>query len=258
VDLTAITPLILTYNEEANIGRTLRRLAWAERIVVIDSGSTDATRDILDRPSRVDVFEREFDHFANQCNYGLEQIDTEWTLSLDADYLVSEAFVQEMRTLPAEADGYAAPFTYCVFGKPLRGTLYPPRTVLYRTAGASYTRDGHAHRVEIDGTTKTLDAPIYHDDRKPLSAWLGAQERYTEAEIAKYAEQSAAELPLTDRLRTMTLAPPLVFLYCLLGKGLILDGKAGWYYTLQRTYAEVLLALQLLDDDLRGDADAPA
>jgi len=255
MDLTAVTPLLLAYNEETNIGRTLGRLTWAERIVVIDSYSTDATLEITAEYPQVEVFQREFDHFANQCNYGLQQVETPWVLSLDADYVVSEAFVEELRNLPSapSVDGYTASFVYCVFGRPLRGTLYPPRTVLYRRAEASYRRDGHAHRVEIDGMTERLNAPIYHDDRKPLKRWLSAQERYVRAEIEKHRSTSHSELSWADWVRRSNWAPLLMFFYCLLGKGLLLDGKAGWYYTLQRTYAELLLALKRLDQDLRSD-----
>ena len=251
-----MTPLILTYNEEANIDRTLGRLPWAERVVVVDSYSTDATIDIATSYDNVDLVQREFDDHTSQWNYGLEQVDTEWVLSLDADYQVPPAFVEEVQSLdPAErVSGYRASFTYCVHGRPLRGTLYPPRTVLYRREKAKYHRDGHGHRVRVDGTVGELDAPIYHDDCKSLERWLDNQRGYARLEAEKLAE--ADDVGLTDRLRALTLAPPLVFLYCLFVQGLILDGKAGWYYTLQRTYAEVLLALRLLDDELRQEADA--
>ena len=57
MNLNNITPLILTYNEELNIGRTLSKLGWAKRIVVIDSFSTDRTIDILKAHQRVDIFQ---------------------------------------------------------------------------------------------------------------------------------------------------------------------------------------------------------
>ena len=223
--------------------------------MVIDSYSTDATLEIIAKHPQVEVFQREFDHFANQCNYGLQQVETPWVLSLDADYMVSGALVDEICCLPPEpaVDGYSVSFVYCVFGEPLRGTLYPPRTVLYQKEEATYRRDGHAHRVEISGTTEDLSAPIYHDDRKPLRRWLGAQEQYVQAELKKYRSTPRSELSWTDWLRRTKWAPLLMFFYCLVGKGLLLDGKAGWYYALQRTYAELLLILKRLDQDLRSD-----
>lgn len=252
----SITPLILTYNEEANIDRTLSRLTWAERVVVVDSYSTDATIDLATSYDNVDLVQRGFDHFADQCNFGLEQIDTEWVLSLDADYVCSGALIDEIRALPAtpSVNGFAAEFVYCVFGEPLRGTLYPPRTVLYRRENAEYHRDGHGHRVQVDGEIGSLDAPIYHDDRKSLARWFDNQRQYARLEAQKL--RSADNLELPDRLRkTDVWGPLLVPLYCLLWKGLILDGWPGWYYTLQRTYAELVIALTHLDAHLRESDD---
>lgn len=78
--LAQLTPLLLTYNEEPNIDRTLGGLGWARRIVVIDSGSSDRTLELLAAYSQVEVLTRSFDSFANQCNFGLQHIDTPWML----------------------------------------------------------------------------------------------------------------------------------------------------------------------------------
>jgi glycosyltransferase involved in cell wall biosynthesis len=255
VDLTSVTPLLLTYNEEANIDRTLGRLTWAERVVVVDSYSTDATIDIATSYENVDLVQREFDNHTSQWNYGLDQVDTEWVLSLDADYQVPTSYVKEMRTLDPSSDlvGYQATFVYCVHGNPLRGTLYPPRLVLFRTERARYVQDGHTQRLSVEGSVDELDTPLYHDDRKPLSEWLDNQRRYARLEAEKLRE--ADEVGWTDRLRqTDVLGALLTPLYCLFVQGLILDGWAGWHYTLQRTYAELLLALVRVDDRLRDDS----
>jgi len=84
--IDAITPLVITLDEAPNIARTLDKLTWARRIVVVDSGSVDGTIEILKRYPQVDRFDRTFDSFAEQCNFGLAQVQTEWVLSLDADY----------------------------------------------------------------------------------------------------------------------------------------------------------------------------
>ena len=89
----SVTPLLITFNEIQNIERTLAKLDWARRIVVVDSGSTDGTLDVLARDARIEVIHRPFDSFAGQCNFGLSHIHTDWVLSLDADYAVSAALV---------------------------------------------------------------------------------------------------------------------------------------------------------------------
>ena len=63
--------MILTLNEEANIGRTLAKLTWAERILIVDSGSTDRTLEIVRQFPQAEVIRRDFDTAAVQCNCGL-------------------------------------------------------------------------------------------------------------------------------------------------------------------------------------------
>lgn len=250
-----ITPLLITYNEIQNIERTLAPLAWARRIVVIDSGSTDGTLDVLARDPRIEVHHRAFDGFAEQCNFGLTRISGEWVLSLDADYELSEGLVAELgRLQPTEQQaGYHAAFVYRIYGRPLRGSLYPRRTVLYRARKARYENDGHGHRVRIDGEVSDLTNVIYHDDRKTLARWLRSQLGYAAREAAYLLATPRQQLSRAERTRLMGWpAPILVFLYVLFGKGAILDGPAGWFYALQRLLAEVLLALELLDRRLSG------
>jgi glycosyltransferase involved in cell wall biosynthesis len=247
--LAAITPLILTWNEAPNIGRTLQKLTWAKRIVVVDSFSTDETEAICRQFPQVEFVQRRFVSFADQCNFGLGLIRTPWVLSLDADYVLSDGLVAELERLaPGPEAGYSARFVYCVHGRPLRGSLYPPRTVLYRREGARYRDDGHCHRVQLEGAIGRLRGVIYHDDRKSLSRWLLAQDRYATLEAQKLVATPKRMLSRPDRLRRLVwLAPGLVFFYTLLGKGLLFEGWRGWYYVFERTLAETLLALRLIE-----------
>ena len=250
MQLSTITPFILTLDEEPNIGRVLERLRWADRVVVVDSQSTDRTVEIARSFPNVTVHERPFDSLAGQSNFGLGKIETPWALALDADYVVPPELVREIEQLPEEPrlTGYFAPFRYEVLGKLLRGSLYPPRQVLFRKDAARFEQDGHAHRVRVDGPAASLLTPIVHDDRKPLSRWLRNQVAYMEDEADKLARANPGDLEFPDRLRkTGILGPPAVAAYCLLGKGLLLDGPAGWHYTFQRVLAEVILSLRILE-----------
>lgn len=250
--LDCLTPVILTYNEEPNLERALKTLTWAKRIVVIDSFSTDETINIAKAYPQVEVFQRVFDTHAQQWNYGLAQVQTEWVLSLDADYQLSDELISEIANLDPNTpfDGYKIPFKYCVFGRPLRGTLLPPRIALFRRDFATYIDDGHTQLLTVEGQTAALSAAMLHDDRKPLSRWLWAQDRYVLLEIEKHRTTLPHELSWGDRIRkTKILAPIVIFFYCLILRGGILDGRAGWYYAYQRVLAELLLSIRLLEED---------
>lgn len=246
-----ITPMLLAWNEEANLPRCLSALRWADRVVVVDSGSDDRTAEICAGFPNVERLERPFDSFATQANFALDQVRTEWVLSLDADYIVPEDFANRAASLEESAvAGFSLPFTYCVFGRPLRGTLYPRRVMLYRRALARYRDDGHTQRVTVSGRVDTLDWQVRHDDRKPIARWFASQSRYAREEAEKLMNARALSLP--DRLRkALAIAPVLVPLHCLFVKGCILDGWRGCYYALQRTCAEIMLAIVLLDRKLR-------
>lgn len=254
MNISEITPLILTYNEEANIGRCLDRLKWAERVVVIDSGSTDRTLEICEEFFNVKVVKRKFDNHTNQWNFGIELITTCWLLTLDADYVLSSTAPAEFKKLQGsdETAAYYARFRYCIFGRPLKGSLYPPRAVLFRKAFCKYVADGHTQLLSIDGDVGNLKCSIDHDDRKSLSRWMDSQRKYAVLEAEKLLRKSEVE-GIADRLRKQIWpAAPAAFIYTLFVKGLILDGWPGLFYSLQRTYAELLLSLEMIDHKLRN------
>jgi glycosyltransferase involved in cell wall biosynthesis len=249
-----ITPLIITYNEAPNIARTLDKLQWAKRIVVIDSFSTDETLAILNQYPQIEIYQRPFKSFADQCNFGIEQVDSEWILSLDADYVLDNTLEETLQNLDLQADitvAYQTKFKYAIFGKPLRGTLYPPRKVLYAKNKAHYENDGHGHKIAIEGQVGQLEGYIYHDDRKSFSHWLASQDRYMKQEIAKLNKTPLSNLGFNDRIRMMIIpAPFFVLFYCLILKGGILDGWHGWYYAFQRMIAEMIFSIRLIESKL--------
>jgi len=254
--LDSITPLVITYNEEANLARTLEALRWAKRVVVLDSGSGDRTRQIAQGFSNVDWHERVFDHHAGQCNYALEHLvaNERFVLSMDADYIMPDALRAELaaQTPSDQISGFRIRFRYCIGGVALRGTLYPPRVCLYRPSQARYRQQGHAHFLEISGSIEDLRSAMLHDDRKP-QAQFGARQRHYASMEARFLRSCRwSELDWRKRVRRLlVIAPWLVPMYVLFAQGLILDGRAGWRYAYERFLAEWLIARALWRTDLK-------
>lgn len=241
-----ISGLILTFNEERNILRCLSRLGWLSEVLVIDSGSTDNTLSIVKSFNNTRVEYRKFDNFANQCNYGLSLLSSEWVLSLDADYIVPTKTTQELlsrlRLDNSRFDAYSFRFYYCINGKPIRSALLPQRTSLYRRNVASYVQIGHGHRVEIAGKSCMLKNRLLHDDRKDFDIWLENQRIYQKKEAYMLKTTKSSLLPLQDKIRKHTiLAPALVFMVTFIIKGGLFEGPEGLIYAYQRLISECIL-----------------
>lgn len=250
--LSDITPVILTYNESANIGRCLDMLKWAQRIVVVDSGSDDDTRRIAMTYANVAFFMRTFDTHSRQWSYAVNEtgVATAWVLALDADYLVSAHAANWIAGF--DDPGIVAvsfPFQYAVNGRILRSGIYPPATVLYRPAFGSYVQDGHTQRLVVKGATVKAPVPMIHDDRKPLDQWFRTQSRYAQLEAKKLCDEGGG---LKGWLRTHTpMLPLLIAIHCLVVRGGILDGPHGWLYALQRAVAEGMISVAFLHNKLQ-------
>ncbi|WP_417735094.1 glycosyltransferase family 2 protein [Rosistilla oblonga] len=247
--LESITPLVLTYEESPNLRATLQGLAWAKQVIVVDSGSADGTLEIAAEFSQVKVLQRPFDNHTSQWNHGLQLIETDWVLTLDADYVCPAELADELVKMSPISDVYYSRFQYCVFGRQLRGSLYPPRAVLFRPKCREYIPDGHTQTLDVaDATTAFLNTVFLHDDRKPMSRWCASQVKYAILEAEKLSMKEKPTFEWKDRIREkIVLAPLLTLFYCLFAKRLILDGWAGIFYTFQRVFAELILSLVLLE-----------
>jgi hypothetical protein len=211
------------------------------------------------RPN-VRIFKRAFDSHVNQWRYAVEetQIATDWILRLDADYQMSDALVAEIAALDPNApvNAYRIAFDYAIFSNKLRSSLYPANTVLMRRGSFSVRDKGHTEAWDVNGPIAMLNAVIIHDDWKPTRQWLMGQARYMLREL-DYLHTKKGGLVRWLRLRP-PLMPILVFLYCLFGKGLIFNGRAGIFYALQRTVAEAALSLMVLEERLRNQVPRSA
>ncbi|MEJ7560458.1 MAG: glycosyltransferase family 2 protein [Pedobacter sp.] len=251
INSSLLQVLVLTKNEEPNIKRVLEKLTWLEKVLVLDSYSTDATLEIVREFENTVIVQRPFDSFASQCNYGLSLMDSKWILSIDADYVLTDEFIEETKQYILKTDkvAYLTSFKFLVFGKPLSKDNTTPRPVLFLKEFGSYYNDGHAHRLAIQGEKGNYKSVILHDDRKSLDIWFSNQAGYSIKETKKMITTPNELLPFSGKIRkNMIIAPFIVFFYSLFVQGLILNGWKGWHYTLQRTMVEIMMAIRLIEE----------
>jgi glycosyltransferase involved in cell wall biosynthesis len=225
-----ISACLITLNEARNLPRCLASVApLVDEIVVIDSGSTDATAGIaLKFGAR--VIHQDWLGYVGQKNFALRQAAHPWVLSIDADEEISPELaesIQRVKLPPEEADPAGYRFSRIVFyrNKWVRhGDWYPDRLVrLFRRDKARFTGGRVHEKLELDGDFLTLPGHLHH------FTYENATDRA--ARCAKYAElwaQSAHE----EQRRAGPLSPRLHaaarFLKGYLLKLGFLDGAVGW------------------------------
>ena len=226
-----ISATIITFNEEANIRDACQSLTWADEIVVVDSGSTDKTREIAaDCGAR--VITKDWPGFAAQKQFAAEQATHDWVFSLDADERVSDELKSSIARLREDAedklaDGYRIPRRSFYPGRWIKGGGWYPdwQLRLYRKARGRW-EPRHIHEsVKLDAGARVekLSGDILHysvRDSAQHHRMIG--ERY--APLA--ARQMFEEGRQTSALR-IAAAAPAAFVSSYILKGGFRDGLAG-------------------------------
>ena len=123
-----ISAVIITFNEENNISLAIESVGWADEIIVVDSESTDRTREIAEALG-AKVLTRSWGGFAKQKQFAVDQAANDWILSLDADERVTPELRDEILAIKADgtsSDGYRIPRLSIYMDRPIRhGGWYP-------------------------------------------------------------------------------------------------------------------------------------
>lgn len=239
-----VTPVVLTFNEEHNIQSTLASLSWAERVVVLDSGSVDKTQTIARSFRNVAFFERPFDDHKSQWSYAIHQtqILTPYVLALDADMRPSTGFEAELARMMTDSNlsGAWIPFEYRILGRSLFGSIYPPQIRLFRRERIQIDQPGHTQVFSATGPLYHFRSKLIHEDRKPLTRWLDSQIKYAQLEATRI--RSTAHASPKDRLRLLGISPAIWGVYAYLRAGGPLNAPVARAYAHERLIFEALLA----------------
>jgi glycosyltransferase involved in cell wall biosynthesis len=194
IDATAI---IMTKNEEINIVDCLQSMkGFAKRCVVIDCGSTDKTVELA-RENGADVYHHEFEYYAKQFNWGIDNCDiaTEWIIRLDADERFPEELCRELETIVAESEGsdvngITIEADFFFLGRCMKhGPRNKRKMMMFRRGiGRIEDRRRDAHSVISEGVSVSAKHRFLHYDFKDLDNYIKRYNWYATREMQDYID----------------------------------------------------------------------
>ena len=245
-----LSVVIITFNEEANILRTLESVRpFADEIVVVDSMSSDRTASIC-KDFGCRVYEREFDGYGTQKQFAVDQSSNDWVFSIDADEVVTEELQREIKAmfagkkvpgLPApEHPAYRVPRCLHFMGRVLRhsgvGREYLLR-LFDRTKGG-FTRVAVHEEIKVEGTSGILRGSLIHYSYRNISHHLDKINNYTSLAASDYAKNGRTFSRLWVALKF-----PVSFFSFYVIKGGFLDGYPGFMWSfLAAVYGSLKIA----------------
>lgn len=258
-----LSVVIITFNEEANVGRTLASVQplvadGKGEIIVVDSGSTDRTVEIA-KSFGAKVFVEEWKGFAAQKNLAIDKAEGDWILSLDADEEVDPALQQALRELlealdrlsalgdraespplsaaPAQHRGGAIPYADFdglwiprkneFLGRWIRhGGFWPdPKLRLFRRGTGKFENRPVHEDVQVAGITRQIQSgALLHHSYPTLSDYIEHMNRYS----SLGAEMVVAKGPVRWTVMNITLRPLATFIYNYFFRLGFLDGREGF------------------------------
>ena len=228
---------IITYNEETNLARTLASVAFADEVIVVDSGSTDSTVQIAQNMG-AKVHHRDWPGFAAQKNFAIEQCVGDWVLSLDADEELSPELRTQIRTLlPTNppADAYYLKRRNLFLNRWIKhGGYYPdPKLRLFRRTTVNFAHspkfeDRPVHETMVfDGESATLDFDLIHHAYPTLEGYLEHMDRYSTLGAKLLVQNNRTSRSWPAFYWNVLVVPHLTFVWNYVVRFGFLDGREG-------------------------------
>tara|TARA_B100000989_G_scaffold212698_1_gene161591 strand:+ start:18116 stop:18898 length:783 start_codon:yes stop_codon:yes gene_type:complete len=244
--INEITIVIPTYNEEKNIYETLNACRDFKKIILVDSYSTDDTEKIADKFKNVSITKYKFDNYVNKINFCISLVNSNYTLILDADYVLSKEIVDEIKSFEEfeKYDGFKFNIYFKILNKPITIDIYPSKTLLFKTGLEKYTSEGHREVSKLSGNLYKFKSPIYHEDKKEFKIWLKNQFNISDLESDFIINKK--NLDLKSIIRKIPFIPILASpIYLILKFKILKFGISGIIFLIQRLIYEIILNINV-------------
>ena len=275
-----ITVIILTKNEEVNLPDCLESLnGFAKRIVVIDSFSDDSTEEIAKKYG-VDFYQNKFINYAKQFNWGIDntQINTKWTMRLDADERLTSELCTELESLMRihetdNVNGIIMESWLYFMGRKIKHGCRNKRKLMVFKTGIGRIEDIKMDERTIlsEGIAVATKHRFIHYDFKNLTQWINKMNWYATREMQDYYDFKAGKAKLTKSNFDSNLSSTrkkkfgfyykcplflrcwLLFIYNYIFKLGFLDGKEGFvYHWMYHRWYRTLVDSKILEQKITG------
>ncbi len=188
-----LSVILITRNEATNIAACLESVAWADEIVVVDSGSSDETVAICERYSAKVQITGDWPGFGPQKNRAVDLATGDWLLSIDADERVTPELRAEIEQVLAapDSDAYEMPRLSSYLGQPMRhGGWWPDYvTRLFRRGAARFSEAKVHETVLVQGRTGRLHNHLVHYSFRTVEQVVAKMDSYSTAAAVAMAER---------------------------------------------------------------------
>jgi len=249
-----ISIAVIAKNEADRIGHLLKSAAFADEVIVVDSGSIDGTQALCEKMGARVIFNA-WPGYAKQKNFAMEQTTSEWVLNLDADEEISGALAAEIMDAilhaAPEIRGFSMPRLSRYLGRWIKyGGWYPDYKVrLVRRGSGSWSRDTLHEKILIDGKVERLSKPILHHVYRGIADQVKTINRFSDI----YAAQ---KLPVGSGFVLAGVGHALgKFLECYVWKLGVLDGIPGLIIAMNSSWYVFLKHAKAWEMGLRGKGD---
>jgi glycosyltransferase involved in cell wall biosynthesis len=179
-----LSVIIITKNEAVNIRACIESVAWADEIIVVDSGSSDATVEIC-RELGAQVYVHDWPGFGMQKNRALGYATKDWVFSIDADERVTHELREGIQSAMqrGQAEGYEIPRLSSFCGRYMHHSGWYPDYVLrlFRRSSGKFSDDLVHERVIVNGPTGKLKSSLLHESFRDLEQLLAKINHYSTA-----------------------------------------------------------------------------
>ena len=223
--MTKLSVVVITLNEETNLARCLESASWADEIIVVDTFSTDKTKEIAKKYAQK-LYDLQWPGFGPAKQFALEKATCEWVLSLDADEVVSEPLHREINQILAsqtEIDGYYICRHSNFLGKWIKYGWYPDYVLrLFRKDKGRFDNSLVHEELILKGTSARLKGALLHYTDPDLERYLTKMNRYT-----SLSAQALFHKGQRGRISDICLRPVALFLKIYFLKLGFLEGVHG-------------------------------